>query len=220
MNFRALINEIEAEEQEGNLFILERSDSDLLTDDLCEYREISYHIIPPTKEWIQSRMIWTEPLVQEGIREQWETIATNIAYSIDPDMLITLNKIIFTAGLERDEDEICRIMDCESWDLPSMENCIGIKWGAYSSVLIDIGLIYQTAKEMAKECGGSPSDFYQDGIGVTLIHELRHLGLDGNPFYEFPAEMASEDAVETWSRNAYESYLLTNRKEKKKNEKS
>lgn len=75
------------------------------------------------------------------------------------------------------------------------------------SVFVNLRLIEKISKqEMQKYGNAEVEKMINDGIYVTLFHELRHLMLDSNPYLdetEYPIELSSEENVENFARNIY-----------------
>jgi hypothetical protein len=202
------------EEKKGSLTIIEESETDILTDDFNEDRHISYHLIPPTKEWVESRMLFA-PSVPEKDRA-W--IKSRIVPLLLPhtDMLICLNRIIFVKeeiDEEADESDFSsedtefleREMDCEACEFPDIGGIVGVKWHTQSSVMILLGEIEKTTKEIQLD-EEEGETIYEDGLCMTVLHELRHLGLECNPLLpeeEYPVKLFPEPAVEAWASANY-----------------
>ena len=94
----------------------------------------------------------------------------------------------------------------QMYDYDDYEHCVGVMLTEHQIVFINEHIIEREVADI------SVSDYekdkeYQIGLLVTLIHEMRHLMLETNPFLpedEFPEEMKDEDEVEEFARNAYE----------------
>ena len=85
------------------------------------------------------------------------------------------------------------------------ENVVGRMFRTHQIVFINEAEIAKLAKTLGDEII-SEEEEYETGIITTLIHEIRHLMLDTNPFLpedEFPVSEASEDAVEAFCRQRY-----------------
>ena len=184
-------------EVNDELLILSESDSDILTDDLIERREINYHLIPPTAEWLKERFLFA-PSVSDCSGEYISRLLR-----VDPNMFTCLNRIIFMNETEEDEEAVLRALDIADLDMPDYYGFLGLKWTFINSVIINMTVIENEARKLAEEDEFLDFDAEVDwGVRVTLLHELRHLGLEANPFLdedEYPKELFSESAVEEWA---------------------
>ncbi len=145
-----------------------------------------------TKKWLSSLIVATPSALSLGI---------NIMSAIDwiykklPKYLYcTLERIIFVGGLNDDEDEadfdfLCGYGDggigcnLEEHNLPS-DRQLGISWVSANTVVVHIGHIVNYTKNMVDDgelYEWEKSDCVNNGVAVTLIHELRHLA-QNNPY--------------------------------------
>lgn len=205
MDLNSLKNDILGENEES-LFILEEFKNDIITDDFYKGHIIPYHLIPPTKEWLKSRILWSKKITH-STKITFENLFVNAAFNIDHNMFITLNNIIILDNAnESDLEELCELTDCDEDDLPYFEkNYLGLKWNCQNSVI----LVLQRHKDCVENL-----DYFCDalrelkiGLCMTLIHELRHLGLDNNPFLspEYKIDnINDEESVEQWTIDTFE----------------
>lgn len=208
-----IIADIEAEAADGKLEILSRSSTDILTNDYVEDQEINYHLVPPTAEWLQSRFIWGKSCAAD---KSWEPIMVKCLLDTDPNMLVTLNRII-VVGSDEDIGPICEEMGVDASEFPDVitfnemdgKSAISCCWGERSSVVINMAAIEKANKEICAEDGLETPDFWFEhrGIIVSLFHSIRFVGLTRNPFLNeetYPDKLAQDDAVEQWARKNYE----------------
>lgn len=98
--------------------------------------------------------------------------------------------------------------DVDEWyEWADNEHYVGKMLTQHQIVVINESVIYKISKEMSENDYEEQKE-YQIGILTTLLHEMRHLMLDTNPFLpedEFPEELREEDAVERFAIERYES---------------
>lgn len=208
---------IEEEESAGGAAIQAKSEEDVYIDDFKEDRYINFHLVPPTEEWLAKRFIWAPSI--SGPTEAWSRWLARYLLQSDPVMLMCLNRILITTNEEEDIEAVCDLLDKETANesdgdsvciFPEMDGFIGMFWVYKSSVIINLTALRDCAKELAEEnedIGWNYGSELQCGFLMTLLHELRHLGLDSNIFLPeslYPLELSVEDAVEEWCRNEYE----------------
>ena len=211
-----LVHELFLSEQKEQLAIRTVCDTDIWTDDFDEDRYINYHIGPITAEWLKSCIVFTPNTIK--YKRVYEPRVIDLLLHIDPNMLITLQKIFFVAD-ESDIKTVCKIANADPDEFPSTidfdeNDTLGCHWWAYSSIILNLAAIEKTVNEMEQEAKANEEYFntaQEKAIGVftTLTHEVRHLGLS-NPFLDakaYPPSLASEKAVEDWGINAYEKWL-------------
>lgn len=209
----SLAHELFEAEQKNILAIRTISDSDIVTDDFDEDRIINYHIAPITKNWLKERFIWCDGTLD--IQQTYENRLVDMFYRIDPQMLITLNKVIFIR-YEADIPKVCEKIHADEDEWPSVINfdenkALGCHWWAHSCVIINVSSIDKTLAEMKQESENDGLYFNEAteewiGIATTLLHEIRHLGLS-NPFLDitaYPTSAESEQEVEAWAIEQFE----------------
>lgn len=214
MNMSLLRRDIHAEGLDC-LCILQESDEDILTDDYFELRKINYHLAPLTKEWLESRILWA-PSITAKDKSFYANDIASLLMKTDPNMLITLNRIIITSDSEADMEAIAErmadIMDePDLGEMPDLEGFLGFFWCYTNSLVVNVAQIQRSVKEEA--AAAHESGFYLDEgtealvcFRTTLLHELRHLGL-ANPFLpesDYPDSENEETAVEQWAMEEYE----------------
>lgn len=215
MNLDALRLDIqsEANKDEPTLVIEEESETDILTYDDDQERNVTYHLVTPTEEWLQSR-IFIAPKVSSEWAEltgDRETIAKRLM-NIDRNMLINLRHIIITTEEEEDLDAICEHIECEPCEVANFIDYLGMFWYAESAVIINVEAIRETTDQLKKELRLNNDEYKEDlaiGFFSTVFHEIRHLGLE-NPFLselEYPDEEKDETCIEIWARNQTDSMI-------------
>ena len=226
IDFHSLRRTIKKSEDAEELIICEESDEDILTDDLTEdqLRLINYHMVKPTAEWLRSLVFCGSSCKEEVERDYLDT-SIRLLLNVDQNMLVTLRHIIFVAS-EDDMHEALKALDAEVYEWPEcvffdgddVGECLGCFWRFQSAIIINIAAIRVESAALVEEYEFDDDYWHEDeselvtvGVYETLLHELRHLGLD-NPFLdedEYPIAEAAEDAVEDWAREAYEAALYS-----------
>lgn len=213
VDYDDLRESIKQGEKDGCLAILEETETDITTDDFDEDRTINYHLCPPTEEWLKERFLWTHGCEKD--KAYWEDVILKCLMhrNMPPEMFITLNRIIAVRTPD-DVSEVCSKLDVEECEFPSCIDvedggCVGCKWHTESSIILDFHAMDSCLQELQKEVGAT--DFWDSHAGVilTVIHELRHLMLDGSPYDILtPAPLPddfTEEGVERWARDMYDS---------------
>ena len=206
MDYEALRADIHHEEEDGVIIIMDESDSDITVDDLEERREINYHLTAPTAEWVASRFLWAPSI--SGDTETFSKILSKKLLRLDTNMFICLNRIIVLNAEDDDEEFILSKLDISDLDMPNYYDSLGLKWTYTNSIIINMTAIEKTAKALVDE--DEILDYGDEckwGFLVTLLHELRHLGLEANPYLpedEYPPSLFTEEEVEQWARDESE----------------
>ena len=222
LDLACLANDISLCREDGSLDILDQTKTDIHTSDFCEDRDIYYHLVPPTEEWLNERIKFM-PSAKKY--ELWKDFAVSLLMSIDPDMLATLRFVFFVATAEDIDEMVDWIPELTSESLPDQmlvdndeeladNGVVGQFWSMASSVIINMAAIEKSKREIYEaddldtETCGDPYKLEQDGIMVTLLHEIRHLGLS-NPFLQCDdrSSLMTEENTEAWAREQYEAYL-------------
>lgn len=208
VNLSALKNNIHAEAKTAGrtLSITEETETDILTYDNEQNREINYHLKTPDAKWLQS-LIFITP----DVSSKWESLTGGIdtitkrILELDHNMLINLRKIIITTESEKDMDAIAEHMGCEICDVCNYLDYVGMFWYAESAVVINVEAIEDGTRNLKQELHLDDKEYAEElaiGFYSTLFHEIRHLGME-NPFLpedNYPDSMKSEASVETWCR--------------------
>lgn len=219
MDLSALANDIRADADKQILIIDAESDTDILTDDLEERRPINYHIVPPTEEWIDSLIRFASGA--KRFEQIYRQLFIKALSRTDLDMLITLRKI-FVINSINDISECAAVLDPDAntmipdeYQLDDSDELadapVGMFWSWESAIIINMTAITKCTDELDKdfeqELGYSDhAGIEHEGIMITLLHELRHLGLS-NPYLpeiKASSKEQSEELVEQWARNEYE----------------
>lgn len=199
------------------LAILDETSEDILTDDFEEDCRINYHLCKPTDEWLRSRFLWTANCQKD--KERWEDAMVRCLLSsfLPPEMFVVLNRIIAVRTLD-DYHEVCKVMDVENCEFPDIldpdePGPLGVKWHTQNSIILDFNGIDAALHELAQEVGGGDIRDEEEGVLITLLHEMRHLMLDNNPFDIFAESPHVEDfteyAVEDWARRMFEAFRIS-----------
>ena len=213
VDYQALREDIHQSERDDELAILTETETDIVTDDFEEDRVIPYHLCLPTEEWLHERLLWAPSCKDDKVR--WEDIILKcLTHSkMPPEMFLTLNRIIIIRTAE-DISAVCSEMDVDEEGFPDCIDvedggCLGCKWHMASSIILDFQTIDACLQELQKEVGATDFWEHHAGVVLTLIHELRHLMLDGCPFDILnpppsPKDF-TEEGVEGWAKKLYDS---------------
>lgn len=204
-DFDCLKAAILEDEKNDNLAILKNTPTDILVDDFCLDKLTNYHMVKPAVEWLKGRIVWAPSIV--GNKEEWAEYIAKYLLLTDPAMLVCLNRIIITTEDESDIEAICDEMDAEDCEFPDIEGYVGLTWHFQNSVIINLTAIDSAEDELMDGFESKACMQYRDFF-TTLLHEIRHLGLDCNPYLpedEFPEELRQEYNVERWAINEFES---------------
>lgn len=201
---RAAIHDFERENHHA---ILLESDTDITVDDFQKDTHIHYHLIPPTPEWLSSRILWG-PSIQ-GALPEWSRFIADALMRIDPNMLICLNRVCIL-GAESDIEQICGMMNADIDGFPDKidfedSQYLGCLWSMETSIVINCHAILTGILENKADFFNGAKTLEQE-FWLTLLHEIRHLGLNCNPLLpedEYPDEFTSEDMVEEWAGDTY-----------------
>ena len=208
MDYNALRQGIREEAGKGTMEILSESETDILVFDYNDSKEINFHMIPPTKEWLASRIVWGPSLTRSDTHV-WTAYLADYLHRIDPAMFICLNRVIIIDDSE-DRKAVANLLGVDEDNLPEEnEDLIGQLWFQENCVFVYVSALREETKEIVK---GDLAFFDYDqemeiGFKTTLIHETRHLGLNCNIFLpesEYPISLQSEEAVENWAREMFE----------------
>ena len=207
MNLNALRDDLHRENESGaTLAILSETEEDVLTSDFDEDRDIPYHLVPVTNDWLASRFLWTPDAAPYRAKVECRLLQSlQFAAQVDPNMFICLNRIILTTASDEDSEFIAKNMDVEECELPDYWKDLGTKWHYASSIIVNVSAIEEAASEELGLSDGEKNSLILNEISVTLLHELRHLGLECNPFLDeslYPDydDECSESYVEEWAR--------------------
>lgn len=200
------------EENNKSLAILDETQTDIFTDDFDEDRHISYHLRKPDRQWLKTRFLWTASCQKD--QAKWEDIMLDVLLhpSLPPELFIVLNRIIAVRTRE-DYNEACEVLDADKDEFPETldpeePDVLGVKWHVQNSVILDFNSIDAALDELKQETGYVDAYDREEAVILTLLHELRHLMLENNPFDVIsetlsPADF-TEGAVEEWARTMFE----------------
>lgn len=133
--------------------------------------------------------------------------------TVDKHVLQTLEHIVIvSADTERDWDELFSILEdrhgnpiLEVCDLP--DECVGIQWTEYQTVVVNLGNIIELSKELCSDGFSDVATETNIGVIITVLHELFHMA-QNDPyapeelFLGLPAD--PEDQAEAWARKIFE----------------
>lgn len=222
------------QENEKTLEIIRETDEDIYTVDYELDKDLFYHIVPPTKEWLKSKFIYGQSI--DSKYKDLEDNICNLLLSIDQNMLINLNNIIFfgeESDINQIADSIINLDKSYDWEenqkigfkdslieywpeiISDEHDIVGCYWYSQNSIIIDVRAIELSSSEIVEEDkkDGFNTNLANEiliGIYTTITHEIRHLGLE-NPFLpedEYPLSLKTEEKVEQWGLEVYENFYL------------
>lgn len=208
MDYNTLRQNIREEADKGTLEILSESETDILVFDYNDSKKINFHMVPPTGEWLSSRIVWGPSLTRSDTHA-WTAYLAAYLHRIDPNMFVCLNRIIVIDD-SVDCKAVANLLGVDEDNLPEVnEDIIGQLWFQENCVFVYVSALREATKEIIKD---DPGYFTYDqemeiGFLTTLLHETRHLGLDCNfllPESEYPTSLQSEEAIEDWAREMFE----------------
>lgn len=124
------------------------------------------------------------------------------------DAMCTLNGII-VADMKNFLHLLCQVDTHEGSDMnefygwESLDNCVGRTLNAHKIAVVNHQEIAEQAKLLADEIFTEDEE-YATGIIQTVIHEVRHLMIDTNPFLSIDTKEESEESVEEFCRIKYD----------------
>ena len=164
-----------------------------------------------TADWLKNKIVITQSAKDCGFCPDAEVLANWLIANFGKEYYLNLNKIVFSFDEDADYDELCQNEDFEEmFDAGHYfpcEECLGIYWNEYDTVVISIQNILASCREIETK-----DDMYFDmskemniGIMTTLLHELGHLG-QNNPYTPDIAseEGKEEEVVEALAIEAYD----------------
>lgn len=208
MDYNALRKSIHEEAACGTLEILSESETDILVFDYDNGKEINFHMVPPTREWLATRIIWGPSLTCGETPARSEFLADYLS-RIDPAMLTCLNHVIIIDDFE-DRKAVADLLKVDEDNLPEEnEDLIGQLWFQENCVFVYVSALKAAVNDVLEENPGfSCYDHEMEtGFLTTLLHETRHLGLDCNfllPESEYPTSLQSEETIEDWALEMFE----------------
>lgn len=208
MDYNVLRQAIHEEVTNGTLEILSESETDILVFDYGSSKEVNFHMVSPTKEWLASRIIWGPSLTRSDT-PAWSEFLADYLTRIDPAMFICLNHIIVIDDYE-DRKAVADLLNVNEDNLPEEdENFIGQLWFQENCVFVYVSALRAMANKIVKDDPilSSYDSEMEIGFLTTLLHEIRHLGLDCNFFLpedEYPLSLQSESSIEDWAREMFE----------------
>ena len=169
--------------------------------------------------------------IPEWYRADKKALAEYLWKACDHNAFITMNEVVVVWSQPDDagtymsfdfEDEQRKRLHEEYSDEYSYEigeGVLGQLWFERNTAVVNMGEIVRTADEVATENKDlvvidpffSFENQVQTGFLTTVLHELRHLQMDTNIFLPedmYPLELASENAVEEYCREAFEAHPI------------
>ena len=210
MDFTALCKEIQAENQRHLIQITHQSACEIsIIDDTDMSRPICFQNCDKMDaNWFLNHL-WIHPSIT-SLDEK--AIAEWLTY-LDRNMFICLRHILFLRTIDDLDDYIYSMVSKadqeEMLDMmpSSTPDAIGQFWYYGSCIIVYFSPIQEIAHEIS--LSDNSNEFLQEmhaGIGVTLIHEARHL-LFSNPFLpeeQYPELMNTEEKIESYARAEFD----------------
>lgn len=167
----------------------------------------------------------------EWCRADRKALAEYLWKTCDHNAFITLNEVVvvwsqpddagtyMSSDFEDEQRKRLREEYSDEYAYEIGEGVLGQLWFERNTVMINMGEIVRTADEIATENADvvdidpffSFENQVQTGFLTTVLHELRHLQMDTNIFLPedtYPLELASENAVEEYCREAFEAHPI------------
>lgn len=168
-----------------------------------------------TKEELLNLIFVSENSRKYGVNESYvANILIDAFKDCLADMMTTLRCVAVVHGQEDLEAvfEFCHIeMDN---DIDLSENVGYMVYDAQICIVNEKEILNVLSDLNPLDNGEYGIRDYEDGIGVTLIHECRHQMLDCNIFIskeKYPGHLSSEDAVEDFARNRWDEIRSSHR---------
>lgn len=219
MTEKEVVDTFKKDEADGNGAIISIGDEEAVYLDFDTDVEIPFRYAEYcTDDWLKSLIHIGESAKTKGLTEDFIVEVIKKAFKNDfADAVCNLSGII----IPTDEIEFKQMLDicmkdsddCPdewyTWDETQSTNCVGRLFSAHHIIFINEPKNNNLAHDLSMDLGSD--EFHSEycaGILVTLLHEVRHLMLDSNPFLPediYPEELKDEDEVEAFARNAYDS---------------
>lgn len=199
-DFKTLRRIIHKEEDRQVVRIREESPFEILVDDFELNKFINYRLVLPHARWLAGRVVWAPSVV--GDKDKWAEYIANYLLKTDPNMLICLNRIIIATEDAADIQAICNEMNAEPCEFPDICECLGCLWDDANSVIVNLAELRRRVWGVSDNAFESPASMQYRNFFVTLLCEIRRLGLSCNPYLpadEYPEGLKSESAVEDWA---------------------
>lgn len=219
---------IKEEVANGTMEILEQNPQSILVWDNESDKEIKFSF----PEFLNENSVRNAIYISDTIPQKWKIDADELAKYLwrvcDRNSFITLASIyIFwdpwaADDEEDDSDPYRQKLEDDTGDeyanYLAEAPLLGQLWFERNIVVINAASIMVASKEIEKENHdlGDPwfsvENQYRTGVLQTVIHELRHLQMDTNPFLPedtYPIEESSEEAVEAYCRDVFENNTIS-----------
>lgn len=160
----------------NELILIEDSDRKLTVCDNFDFWSTIFDICSPdqiTEEWLTDRTFVTSSVQSLPVRINIRKITEWIAETIDPNLLLTLQKIVYVNDTEADAEELPQLHPdfatlLDEHDLPV--DLLGTFWYRHQTLVIHLGNIVNEC--MACHTG---LPVINREILKTVAHEIRHL---------------------------------------------
>ena len=169
--------------------------------------------------------------IPEWYQADKKALAEYLWNACDHNAFITLEEVVVVWS-ELDIDETLEPSDFEDEQRKRLyeeysdeyaneigEGVLGQLWFERNTAVINMGEVVRAADEVAAQNTDlvdidpffSFENHVQTGFLTTVLHELRHLQMDTNIFLPedmYPLELASEESVEEYCREAFETHVI------------
>ena len=216
----ALLDDIRQAQKDGILSVQEETAESVSTYDYDQGREITYRLVPHDRNSVKALIhILPAAAASKLIDADW---IAGLVLAAGQDMLRILSGIYIISAPE-DVPELMELTGAAPEEIPEQipfepedadGSCLGVSWHDRCSIIVDVAAISKAVDELEQESGADmlPFDWHSEfrfGFGPTLLHEIRHMGLSDPfpPVSGYPPELGSEEAVEQWALDTYESWL-------------
>lgn len=179
--------------------ILKATRKSLVVEDLTEYDRILEITNPELidKEWIKQKIVVTPGANSLGYNLDVDEIASYLASNVKRNYMVTLDGIVFCDGSNKDWEYLHSLNDeykrqAEVNAFPN-HKVIGIFWYDSSKVLVNVEAIVKSTNLMIKNGEleeWEKEDVINEGLMMTLLHEIRHLA-QANPY--LPEEILNQE---------------------------
>lgn len=212
--------------EENDCLTVESADSDgLLVWDEDDAKLIPFRF----PESISPKTLAEQIFISQDIPEKFQIdrsiLADYLWNSCDRNTFITLDEVVVIWSEPEDPENFDRpdFVDAgikhlydkfgDEYAFELSEDLLGQHWFERNTVVVNMGEIVRTAEHIAQENNEFGSSYFSlenqtlVGFLTTVLHELRHLYMDGNiilPEDIYPLSLCSEEAVEAYCREAFE----------------
>lgn len=214
-------------EQSDDLTIEEASDSCVVVWDDGDAKIIPFHFLEHMNSESLSDRIHISKDIPQKYQVDKSLLADYLWNVCDRNAFITLDQIVVIWSEPEDPETFDppEFVDSESkrlykeigdeYALEIGSDLLGQLWFERNIVVVNMGEIVRASEDIAKENSDLYSPYFSlenqvlVGFLTTVIHELRHLQLDGNILLsedDYPLYLGSEEEVEAYCREAFEGH--------------